>query len=105
LTRQDWRGPLASWIPGGLGYWEVDVRTTGSYELTLLFPEIKEGGKAWAKLGGLKSEVDVSPGEKSAAVTLKGVGAGITRAEAGLELGGKAAIGPYYLNVKHVGAG
>jgi arylsulfatase A-like enzyme len=29
LTRQDWRGPLASWAEGGLGYWEVDVRESG----------------------------------------------------------------------------
>ncbi len=102
LTRQDWRGPLASWAPGGLGYWEVDVRSTGTYELTLLFAEVKEGGKAWASLGGVKSEIDVAPGAKSAVVKLAGVATGPTRAEAGLNLGGKSPIGPYYLDVRQL---
>jgi len=102
LTRQDWRGPLASWVPGGLGYWEVDVRSTGTYELTLIFPEIKEGGKAWATLGGVKSEIDIAPGAKSATLKLAGVATGPTRAEAGLSLGGKSPIGPYYLDVRQI---
>jgi hypothetical protein len=50
LTRQDWRGPQASWAPGGLGYWEVDVRQAGDYELTLIFPAAVEPGQAWATL-------------------------------------------------------
>lgn len=37
LTRQDWRGPKASWTADGIGYWEVDVKKPGPYEVTLLF--------------------------------------------------------------------
>jgi hypothetical protein len=102
LTRQDWRGPLASWVPGGLGYWEVDVREGGSYELTLLFPEVKEAGQAWASVGGVRSEVAITAGAKSAVVKLTGVGTGATRAEAGLTFEGKPPSGPYYLDVNRL---
>jgi arylsulfatase A-like enzyme len=37
LTRQDWRGPKATWTPTGLGFWEVDVTHEGAYDVTLLF--------------------------------------------------------------------
>lgn len=39
LTRQDWRGPQASWDANGLGYWEVEVAEAGRYEITLLFAD------------------------------------------------------------------
>lgn len=35
LTRQDWRGPKAAWSPQANGYWEVDVRKAGRYDITL----------------------------------------------------------------------
>lgn len=102
LTRQDWRGPLASWAPGGLGYWEVDVKDSGVYELTLLFPEAKENATAWASLGGARAEVAVTPGAKSAVIKLSGVAPGLSRAEAGLTLSAKPPIGPDYLNVNRL---
>lgn len=42
LTRQDWRGPKATWTPTGLGYWEVEVSHAGPYDVTLLFDAPKE---------------------------------------------------------------
>lgn len=35
LTRQDWRGPQAGWTPASIGYWLVDVRRAGHYDLTV----------------------------------------------------------------------
>jgi hypothetical protein len=35
LTRQDWRGPKASWEAGGRGHWEIDVRAVGRYRVQL----------------------------------------------------------------------
>src|SRR5262249_25436965 len=35
LTRQDWRGPHASWGPTGLGHWEVAVVRDGAFDMTL----------------------------------------------------------------------
>jgi arylsulfatase A-like enzyme len=40
LTRQDWRGPRATWQPDGEGYWELDVAEDGLYDITLrLWPD------------------------------------------------------------------
>jgi arylsulfatase A-like enzyme len=102
LTRQDWRGPQASWAPGGLGYWEVDVREGGEYELTLLFPDETDAGEAWASLGGVKKQVPFAAGAKSAVVKLNGVRPGVARAEAWLVFSGGSPRGPYYLSVKRL---
>lgn len=34
LSRQDWRGPKASWGPGGAGHWEVRFDRPGRYRVT-----------------------------------------------------------------------
>ena len=44
LTRQDWRGPKATWRPDGLGYWEVDVRDRG---LLRNHVALRRGGSRW----------------------------------------------------------
>lgn len=61
LSRQDWRGPRASWDAKGLGYWEVDVRERGRYTVRLLFAP---GGKGMALLqaAGFTWQVEVSEG-------------------------------------------
>ncbi len=38
LTRQDWRGPEATWDDFGKGHWDVIVPRDGSYHVTLRFP-------------------------------------------------------------------
>jgi hypothetical protein len=38
LTRQDWRGPRAGWDDNSLGFYEVEVRHRGPFEVTLRFP-------------------------------------------------------------------
>ena len=42
LTRQDWRGPRASWGTNGLGHWEIEVAEAGEYDFTLQFLELAE---------------------------------------------------------------
>ena len=34
LTRQDWRGPSASWGAKGLGHWEIAVPEAGTFQIT-----------------------------------------------------------------------
>lgn len=100
LTRQDWRGPHASWEVGGLGFWEVDVRESGEYQVTLLFPEIAKDGRAWVSLGGVKAETKLEAGAKAAVLRLSGVAKGPSRVEAAVNLAdGKAEFGPYYVEV------
>jgi arylsulfatase A-like enzyme len=42
LTRQDWRGPRASWDDTGIGHWEIQTAFAGPYKVTLIFPAANE---------------------------------------------------------------
>lgn len=99
LTRQDWRGPKASWEPGGLGYWQVDVRSGGTYECTLLFPALEADGQVRVRLGGIKAEAAVAHGATKATLRLSGVPAGPSRVEAEIALGARQPVGPHYVAV------
>lgn len=50
LTRQDWRGPRAGWNDDSLGYWEIDVRRGGTYEITLRIQPLDGDGFASLKI-------------------------------------------------------
>jgi len=62
LTRQDWRGPRAGWDAGSIGYWEVDVRSRGRYDVTLDFAAAKEPGEAALSLGAIRLTEKVAAG-------------------------------------------
>ena len=51
LTRQDWRGPEAGWDRTSIGFWEVDVRAKGNYEVLLRINPAREAGEATVHLG------------------------------------------------------
>ena len=51
LTRQDWRGPEAGWDRTSIGFWEVDVRAKGNYEVLLRINPAREAGDATVHLG------------------------------------------------------
>lgn len=86
LTRQDWRGEKAAWTADGLGHWEVDVRTAGTYEVRLLFAPVKSAAKIQASLGGATENASVEAGASEVTVRFKAVKKGPTRMEARLEL-------------------
>ncbi len=102
LTRQDWRGQNASWEPGGLGYWEVDIRSAGEYECTLIFPEAATAGKAWITLGGAKAEGRVEQGAKTVILRVTVVKPGPSRVEPVVSLGKSPPGGPFYVSVRKV---
>lgn len=62
LTRQDWRGPKASWGADGIGYWEVDITHSGAYEIGLRFAALRAAGTAHLSLGGVKQEKELAKG-------------------------------------------
>ncbi len=66
LTRQDWRGPQAAWTATSLGYWEVDVRRAGLYDVTLRFAELTKPGTVSFALGAITLEKEVPLGAGSA---------------------------------------
>lgn len=99
LTRQDWRGPNAGWEADSLGYWEVDVREPGDYEVTLRTAPAKSAGEAHFQLNGVSRKQPVLAGAtecKFAKVPLK---AGKGRLEAFLQSGGTS-VGVEYVYVK-----
>ena len=63
LTRQDWRGPKASWTPKGLGYWEIAVPDGGEFEITCDFDPPKGRAVVNLKLQGIQLTQDLKPGQ------------------------------------------
>ncbi len=66
LTRQDWRGPSASWRPKGLGHWELAVPEGGPFEVTCDFDPPKQGGILHLKVQGIELEQPIEPGAAAA---------------------------------------
>ncbi|MCP5117400.1 MAG: arylsulfatase [bacterium] len=99
LTRQDWRGPKATWKPDGLGYWEVDVRTAGRYEITLRTYPAEAAGTARFKLNNVEVEQPFAKGATECKFDSVEIEAGEARAEPWLEFSGKQ-VGVRYLDVR-----
>lgn len=62
LTRQDWRGPAASWNAEGLGYWEVSVWRAGKYEITARLGKLDRAGAAHLVIGPVRRQQILSAG-------------------------------------------
>jgi arylsulfatase A-like enzyme len=62
LTRQDWRGPNASWTPKGVGYWEVKVVSDATYDIKLRFDPLASDGEARLSCGGVSARQSVKAG-------------------------------------------
>ena len=97
LTKQDWRGPRASWGADGLGHWDVVVEQAGNYTVTLNFPP--RSGKAVASIGGVRAEVKLKESPTSCVLQLDNVPAGETRVEAWIEQDGKT-VGTKHVHVE-----
>jgi arylsulfatase A-like enzyme len=62
LTRQDWRGPLASWDARGLGHWEVNVARVGRYDITARLAKLNQAGTAQLVIGSVRQQQIVPAG-------------------------------------------
>jgi arylsulfatase A-like enzyme len=102
LTRQDWRmvGP-DGWGDGDLGYWHVDVRSSGTYEIRLRFPPQETAGMAQLKLGRTEQEKSFAAGETSVSFDPLLLQSGPGVLEACLVRGAKTA-GVGYVDVRRV---
>lgn len=102
LTRQDWRGPHAGWTPTSLGHWEVAVRRSGTYNVTLRFAESRSARVIRFSLGESRLEKDVPAG--ATATILQGVRAkrGAARLESWVEDAGDRGLGMIDVVVKRV---
>ncbi len=99
LTRQDWRGPAASWEPAGLGHWEVQFVRAAQYDFRFRMPAITAAGKATLKVGEISLDVPMAAGAAEAFFAGVNLPAGPARLEAFLETGGLQR-GPHYVDVK-----
>jgi arylsulfatase A-like enzyme len=63
LTRQDWRGPSASWRPKGLGYWEIAVPEGGTFEITCDADQPKRPAVVHLKVQGINLSQELKPGD------------------------------------------
>ncbi len=99
LTRQDWRGPRASWDADGIGYWEVDVRRSGTYGIELKFAASAAAGQAVVKLGTTEKSVAFPAGATSATLPDVKLRPGPGRLEPVLRVDGKES-GVQYVEIK-----
>ncbi len=99
LTPQDWRGPDAGWGKDSLGYWEVDVRESGNYDVTLRMRPAEAKGHAHFKLGDVSVKHELDEGASLYTFESVHLGAGEGRLEAWFESDGKK-VGVRYVDVK-----
>ena len=105
LTRQDWRGPQASWADNGLGYWDVNVKAGGTYECSAIFPTAKSAGTILFSLGGFQKKASIEQGATSASVTLERVKHGAGRVQVTLVFAWRGIQSvPHYVNVRRLDA-
>lgn len=65
LTRQDWRGPRATWDDKGLGHWEVEVTRAGRYSIDLRFAAADADGSATLTIGAATATAKFAKGAQS----------------------------------------
>ena len=99
LTRQDWRGPKASWGPTGIGYWELKVVTGARYDIKVLFDPAKAAGEARLALCGVTAQQPIAAGAEECAFENLQIPAGPGRLEATVQEG-QAVLGVKYAEVR-----
>lgn len=65
LSRQDWRGPRAGWDAKSLGFWEVDVRRSGSYSAEVRLAPAPEAREVTLRAGASTAKATAPPGAAS----------------------------------------
>ncbi len=99
LSRQDWRGPRASWDPNGEGHWEVSVEQEGLYDVSLrLWPD-NAPATAGLACGQAKLERRVRPGSRTCTFRRVRFDSGPARLEAWM-LRGQERRGVMYVTVR-----
>ena len=101
LTRQDWRGPRASWGRDGLGYWEVKVAEAGTYQITLRFGKLGMAAPVHVQLGDVKLSKTIEKGASTCVFDNVELKAGDGRLEAWVTLK-KKPVGVQYVDVKRL---
>ena len=96
LTRQDWRG--GTWAPDSNGYWELEVATSGTYDIDLRFPEIGAAGTVTLSVGEATYDAGLEAGSGSHSFESVPLSVGPLRLQITLNLGG-VSKGPWQADV------
>ena len=99
LTKQDWRGPKASWGPKGVGHWEVKVVDKGPYQVKVLFPGKPKQRKLTVQVGKEKLEAEIPKQAKEFVFNKVMLPQGPGRLQASLQQG-KETFGVSYVIVE-----
>jgi hypothetical protein len=92
LTRQDWRGPRAGWDLNDLGFWEVVVARTGSFDIALHVTPRRFPTTVHVSLNGTNRQRALDAGATECEFKALPVKAGPARLEAWVE-GNRARAG------------
>ena len=101
LTRQDWRGPQASWNPDGVGYWELRIMAKAQYDITLRFDPAEKDCGARLDCSDVSLQEPIKIGTAECVFKNVLLPAGNTRLEATLHDGAKA-VGVKYVELKRL---
>lgn len=88
LTPQDWRVPPDA--PQAPGWWEVDVRTAGAYEVTMRFDPLPAVAKAAVRFGSVSSSMEIGKGAGECRFPPMVLPAGRGQFRGEIEAGGRA---------------
>jgi arylsulfatase A-like enzyme len=64
LTRQDWRGPRASWNRDGFGFWEIEAPQAGTYDVSIRYTPRAESAEAHLTAGPVRARQKTEPGSQ-----------------------------------------
>jgi len=64
LTRQDWRGPRASWDRDGFGFWEIEAPQPGTYDVSVRYSPRAEPAEVHLNVGPVRVEQKSEPGSQ-----------------------------------------
>lgn len=101
LTRQDWRGPSATWGAKGIGYWEVNVAAPARFEVRLRFSPLKTDGEATFSCGSVSARQAIEAGEAECVLRDVRLPSGPGRLESVIKQGDEVS-GVQYVEVKRV---
>lgn len=101
LTRQDWRGAQAGWTSTSLGHWEVDVRRSGAYDITVRFAKVNQAGTISVALGERKLQKELRAGATTATFNQVRLASGAGRLESWVTQDDRR-IGLLDVVIKHV---
>ena len=88
LTRQNWRGPGASWDAKGIGHWEVNVARDGRYEVVARLARLNAAGAAHLVIGQARLQQTLPAGVTEAIFHDVRLPRGVARLECWLEVAG-----------------